>query len=83
MPFNKTGSTYFGFDTSSSGSVVPHAVNTVDPSADKLLHKQPVLEDAEEDAVDAKASKTNGGGQKKSTPSSSKDDSRDESDCKW
>ena len=95
---NKTETTYFGFDTDSNNSNVrgvPHAVSAPQQAYGQTT-QNPTNEPndaAEEDAVnakkeseeaaDAKAPKTNSGGQEKSTSSRSKDDSRKESDWKW
>eukprot|EP00729_Bicosta_minor_P012422 gene12422-31173_t len=84
---NKTETTYFGFDTDSNNSNVrgvPHAVSAPQQAYGQTT-QNPTNEPndaAEEDAADAKAPKTNSGGQEKSTSSSSKDDSRKESDWK-
>ena len=87
MLLNKTETTYFGFDTDSNNSNVrgvPHAVSAPQQAYGQTT-QNPTNEPndaAEEDAVnakkeseeaaDAKAPKTNSGGQEKSTSSSSK-----------
>lgn len=104
MPFNKTGSTYFGRDSNvdynsngrgvvtapqqasrqtTQNSTHIHAANE-EAAMVSSANSQPAKAKATAKAEEiAKAPKTNNRGQKKSTPGSSKDDSRKESHWEW